>query len=64
MCTRPGDYRWSSYRTNALGEQVPWLAPQALYESLGDSTSARCKAYTELFEDGLDEKTVDIIRTF
>lgn len=63
MCTWPGDYRWSSYRANALGEQAPWLAPQALYESLGDSPSARCKAYAELFEDGLDKEMVAILRT-
>ncbi len=34
IVAHPGEYRWSSYRTNAQGELAEWLVAQALYLAL------------------------------
>src|SRR3989344_2182750 len=45
MVEQPGDYRWSSYRHNALGQADGLLTPHYLYESLNSDTARRCAAY-------------------
>jgi putative transposase len=45
----PGDYRWSSYRANALGEYDALVTPHAFYYALGRSPAARQAAYRALF---------------
>ena len=62
MVDHPGDYRWSSYRTNAQGEKHEGLKPHALYKSLGLDEAARQKAYRELFRYELYPGIVDEIR--
>ena len=47
---RPGDYVWSSYRSNALGEQNDLLTPHAAYLALGRQISRRRVSYRKLFE--------------
>jgi len=42
-------YRWSSYRANALGGEDPLLTPHALYYALGRTPEARRAAYRVLF---------------
>jgi putative transposase len=47
MVRSPRDYRWSSYRANALGAADPLVRPHALYLTLGRSGGtpiARCSA--------------------
>lgn len=50
MVADPGDYRWSSFRTNALGEDSSIVTPHPTYAALGESAKARCRAYRDLFE--------------
>jgi putative transposase len=46
---RPGDFRWSSYRANALGRDDPLVTPHALYCALERSPQARQAAYRAQF---------------
>jgi putative transposase len=49
LAREPGDYRWSSYRSNALGEDSGLVTPHPHYYSLGRSPEARRAAYAALF---------------
>lgn len=62
MVEHPGDYRWSSYRANAQGEESLLLKPHALYLSLGEDAAKRSTAYRELFRYELEPGLVDEIR--
>ncbi|RYF03876.1 MAG: transposase [Oxalobacteraceae bacterium] len=62
MVEKPADYRWSSYRTNALGNDNPLLTPHALYASLGANRSACQAAYRGLFDEVLSEEVLNEIR--
>jgi putative transposase len=44
-----GDYPWSSYGANALGDEDALLRPHAFYCSLGRSPAGRRAAYRALF---------------
>ena len=48
---RPGQYRWSSFRANALGQSNPLLTPHAHYCALGRDAESRQAAYRALFRD-------------
>jgi len=50
LASTPGDYRWSSYRANALGHVDRRLTPHATYQALGQDVETRCDAYRTLFE--------------
>jgi len=43
------EYRWSSFRANALGEEDALVTPHAFYYALGRSRAERCAAYRALF---------------
>ena len=58
----PEDHRWSSFRSNALGQFDQLLTPHPLYTTLGDSPSARQFAYRELFHAEQDDDALDAIR--
>ena len=58
----PGEYRWSSYRANAQGEERGELTPHESYLALGTDEQARRTAYRELFRYQLDPGLVDEIR--
>jgi putative transposase len=45
----PGDWRWSSYAANALGEEDALLTPHALYCALGRTPELRRARYRALF---------------
>ena len=49
LAARPGDYPWSSYRANALGEDDALVTPHPHYYSLGRSPDERRAAYAALF---------------
>ena len=49
LAAHPGEYPWSSYRANALGENDVLVAPHPHYYSLGRSPDARRAAYAALF---------------
>ncbi|WP_153111496.1 transposase [Propionivibrio limicola] len=62
MVEHPGDYRWSSYRTNAQGEASDLVTTHALYDGLGADPACRQVAYRELFRYELEPGVVDAIR--
>jgi putative transposase len=62
MVKQPEEYRWSSCRVNALGEEGSLLTPHSVYLALGGSRKAREAAYRELLQDELDKGLVDEIR--
>jgi putative transposase len=49
---RADDYRWSSYRANALGFSDPIVTPHPLYYALGRSPEARRAAYARFVRRG------------
>lgn len=49
---RPGDYRWSSFRANALGHDDPVVTPHPLYYALGRSADLRRSAYARFVHRG------------
>ena len=62
MVNDPADYRWSSYRHNALGQPNGYLVPHPLYLSLGTDESTRQLAYRGLFRAELDQEEISDIR--
>ncbi|WP_139211094.1 transposase [Azotobacter beijerinckii] len=62
MVEHPGEYRWSSYRTNGEGEENALIRPHGLYEALGLEATSRQAAYRELFRHELEPGLVDRIR--
>lgn len=61
MVEHPAEYRWSSYRVNAQGEEG-CIAAHALYLALGSQEDERRSAYRELFRHELDPGLIDEIR--
>lgn len=41
----PAEYRWSSYRVHAFGDESPFIAPHACYEHLGTTPAERQEAW-------------------
>jgi putative transposase len=62
MVSDPADYRWSSYRRNALGGADGVVTEQAEYTALGGSLAARREAYQKLFRVDLDTEELGEIR--
>ena len=62
MVPEPAQYRWSSYRANALGEPDLLLTPHPLYLALGADDDARLRAYCDLFRCALDHKPLGDLR--
>ncbi len=63
MVRGPGQYKWSSYRSNALGEnEYEWLTPHSLYEALGITQNERQQAYRALFRSHIDKAALTLIR--
>ena len=52
LVASPGDYRWSSFRANALGHDNPIVTPHPLYYALGRSAELRRKAYARFIHRG------------
>jgi putative transposase len=62
MVKAPGEYRWSSYRANALGEANPLVTPHHVYLGLGAIPENRLQAYRELFAAAVDDADLTLIR--
>lgn len=62
MVNHPGEYKWSSYRANARGEEDLLIEQHPLYIELGSSSEARQAAYRELFRHLMDNDTLHEIR--
>jgi putative transposase len=56
VVARPGQYRWSSFRANALGQDDPLLTPHAHYCVLGRDAASRQAAYRALFPQQAPER--------
>jgi putative transposase len=62
MVEDPGEYRWSSYGTNAQGEISAVVTPHPIYLLLGKTDQERHAAYRELFRYHLEPGIIDNIR--
>lgn len=62
MVVDPGQYRWSSYRANGLGQADARLTPHERYLSLGKDGGERQVAYRALFRPELDAEAFNDIR--
>jgi putative transposase len=58
----PGEYRWSSYQVNGLGEKSDLISPHILYQNLGKTVAERLKAYIALFDHELEIEELNRIR--
>ena len=58
----PAEYRWSSFRTNALGYPSAFLSNHEVYEGLGSSPPRRQAAYRAFFEVPLTGDELECIR--
>lgn len=63
MVEHPGQYRWSSYASNALGDYNPPLNPHELYMRLGPDSTSRENAYSSLFSTDLGKDEIQRIRS-
>ena len=62
MVSKPEEYHWSSYATNAMGIGSDMVSPHDVYQCLGTSKEARCTAYSEIVNQALDQHSVETIR--
>jgi putative transposase len=62
MVAAPGEYPWSSYAANALGQPNEILTPHPEYLSLDVNASARWQAYRALFASAVDDPAHNLIR--
>lgn len=62
MVMGPADYRWSSYRSNALGKAARLWTPHPIYLGLGQQEDERLTAYQSLFKAHMDQAMLNDIR--
>ena len=62
MVKHPGDYKWSSYRANALGETNSLLQHHDTYHRLGLDNHQCQQAYAGLFEHLIEPGDIRLIR--
>lgn len=62
MVDEPAHYRWSSYRSNALGQADPLLTPHTLYLLLSAKQDQREASYRALFANEIDVAQITDIR--
>jgi len=62
MVEHPGEYKWSSYQSNAQGVQDALIKPHPLYLELAQKNVERQYIYRELFRVHLDDEVLHDIR--
>ncbi|MYM25241.1 transposase [Duganella sp. FT135W] len=62
MVRFPGNYKWSSYRSNAEGRHDALLTPHSVYRRLGMNDNERRQAYLRLFQETLTPMQIAEIR--
>ena len=62
MVDAPDQYKWSSYRSNAFGEESALIDSHVLYRQLGSTREVRLHQYRELFRYHLDYGDLHDIR--
>lgn len=63
MTNHPRDYRWSSYRHNAMGREIRLVTPHKSYLSLGSNALQRQQAYRTMVDSGVSEELANSIRS-
>ena len=58
----PSDYRWSSYRVNALGSKSTLIKPRQELLLLGKNRKRRSERYRRIFLSGGNDDDFDAIR--
>lgn len=62
MVSEASDYPWSSFGANALGQDGALLTEHEAYRDLGATVQARRAAYRALFDEGLGDDVITVIR--
>jgi putative transposase len=62
MVDDPAHYRWSSYRSNALGQSDLLITPHPLYTGMATDEEGRRTSYRALFRHQLDAEAIADIR--
>lgn len=62
MVASAEDYRWSSYRHNALGQTDILIRPHDVYDALGQTRDERAAAYRELCRATISTEEIASIR--
>ena len=62
MVKSPGQYRWSGYHANALGQDDRCVTPHNLYRRLASNKAKRLEIYRALFKTHIDDESIDLIR--
>jgi putative transposase len=62
MVSHPADYPWSSYRGNAIEINIEFLTAHSCYQALGKTAFERQASYRALFNQGIDDLTLEEIR--
>ena len=62
MVDHPGEYPWSSYRCNALGETNSLITPHYLYNALSSESRQRHENYRALFDAHILPESLSEIR--
>lgn len=62
MVGAPSDYRWSSYRYLSGDKSDDWLTPSPAYLALGQTASARAKAYRQFVRSDIADDELSTIR--
>jgi len=62
MVGYPGDYRWSSFRCNAMGMPDALITPHEIYQALAPDAALRQQYYRALFDYLIDPRVIDGIR--
>lgn len=58
----PGDFHWSSFKSNAIGIESSFLKPHQIYMALGHTKEIRLTAYKNLFSEVISDHQLEIIR--
>jgi len=62
MVDAPGEYAWSSFRANGLGQPAQLWTPHELYTALGRTYDEQAMVYRELFRGHMDMALLTKIR--
>ena len=62
MVRHPAEYRWSSFRANAMGHPCPFLVEHRSLEALSADPVERRIAYRALFDTPQPEKELELFR--
>lgn len=63
MVRLPGEYRWSSFRANALGQHDEIIRPRQEWLDLGNTMAERCNGYRRLFDSCSGRDDFAVIRS-